>query len=205
MSDTDDIKPDETDGIDTNPVDDPDGADKLDDPGKKALDAMKGKWHSERDRRKAAEQELAALKAQEGEDRKSDNRPDPDEIRKQAKAEAAVEVLRDRVMDKVETKAAKLFADPEDARALLASHVDDFIENGKVELDAIEEALDDLLKRKPHLAAQGGRRFQGSADGGARKGNGPAQLTRDDLKGMSPKEIVKAKAEGRLRDVLGPK
>lgn len=205
MSDTDDIKPDETDGIDTNRVDDPDGADKLDDPGKKALDAMKGKWHSERDRRKAAEQELATLKAQEGEDRKSDNRPDPDEIRKQAKAEAAVEVLRDRVMDKVETKAAKLFADPEDARALLASHVDDFIDNGKVELDAIEEALDDLLKRKPHLAAQGGRRFQGSADGGARKGNGPAQLTRDDLKGMSPKEIVKAKAEGRLRDVLGPK
>jgi len=204
MSEQDDTKPDQTDDVDTDRVDDePEGADKLGDPGKKALDAMKGKWQSERDRRKAVEEELAALKAQQGQ--KSDDQPDPEEIRKQAKAEAAAEVLRDRALDKVEAKAARLFADPEDARALLASRVDEFVDDGKVDTDAIEEALADLLKKKPHLAAQGGRRFQGSADGGARKGSGPAQLTRDDLKGMSPQEIVKAKAEGRLRDVLGEK
>jgi len=182
--------------------DDPDGADKLGDAGKKALDAMKSKWQSERDRRKALEQELATLKAQQGKD---DDQPDPEEIRKQAHAEARAEVLRDRALDKVEAKAAKSFADPEDARALLASRVDEFVDDGKVDVEAIEEALDDLLKKKPHLAAQGGRRFQGSADGGARKGSKPAQLTRDDLKGMSPEAIVKAKAEGRLNDLLGIK
>lgn len=35
--------------------------------------------------------------------------------------------------------------------------------------------------------------------------NGAAQLSREDLKGMSPDAIVKAKAEGRLNDLLGIK
>jgi len=180
---------------------DPEGAEALDDPGKKALDAMKAKWRKERDARKALAEELAKLQAQ----LKSDDQPDPDKIREQARAEALAEVLRERALDKVEAKAAKLFADPEDARALLAPQVDEFIDDGKVDTDAIEEALADLLKRKPHLAAQGGRRFQGSADSGPRNGTGPTQLTRDDLKRMSPYEIVQAKAEGRLKELLGEK
>lgn len=205
MSDTDQNT--EPENVDTDPVDDdgqPDGADQLGDPGKKALDAMKSKWQTERDRRKAVEQELATLKAQ-GKGDQPDDQPDPEKLREQAKAEALAEVLRDRALDKVETKAAKLFADPEDARALLASRVDEFVDDGKVDVGAIEEALADLLSKKPHLAAQGGRRFQGSADGGARKGSKPDQLTRDDLKRMSPQEIVKAKAEGRLNDLFGIK
>lgn len=206
MSDQDDQKPDQTTAepedqdVDTNSADDtaPDGADKLGDAGKKALDAMKGKWQKERDARKVLEAELAKLKAP-----KAGDQPDPDEIRKQAKAEAAAEVLRDRVLDKVEAKAAKVFADPEDARALLASSVDEFIDDGKVDVSAIEDALADLLKRKPHLGAQSGKRFNGSADGGARKGSKPDQLTRDQLKKMTPDEIIKAQDEGRLNDLMG--
>ena len=187
--------------VDTDPVDetgDPEGAEALGDPGKKALDAMKEKWRKERDARKALADELAKLKAQ----LKSGDQPDPEKIREQARAEVLAEVLRERALDKVEAKAAKLFADPEDARALLAPHVDEFIDDGKVDTDAIEEALADLLKRKPHLAAQGGRRFQGSADGGVRNG-APSQLTREDLVGMSPQDIERARREGRLDKLLG--
>lgn len=195
----------EPESVDTDPVDetgDPEGAEALDDPGKKALDAMKAKWRKERDARKALADELAKLKTQQV---KAEDQPDPERIREQAKAEALAEVLRDRALDKVEAKAAKLFADPEDARALLASRVDEFVDDGKVDVEAIEEALADLLSKKPHLAAQGGRRFQGSADSGPRKGTAPEQLTRDDLKRMSPQEIVQAKAEGRLKELLGEK
>jgi hypothetical protein len=202
MSDQDDdTKQDQTDDVDTDRVDDAtnDGADQLGDAGKKALDAMKAKWQKERDDRKALAAELATLK---GQDKKTDE-PDPDEIRKQARAEAAAEVLKDRALDKVETKAAKRFADPEDARALLASRVDEFVDDGKVDVDAIEEALADLLKKKPHLAAQGGRRFEGGADGGARKGNQVAQLTEQDLKRMTPQQIVDAQAKGQLDELLG--
>jgi hypothetical protein len=202
VSDQDDTKQDQTDDVDTDRVDDePEGTDQLGDAGKKALDAMKAKWQRERDARKALADQVAKLTA--SKDEKKDDQPDPDEIRKQAKAEAAAEVLKDRALDKVETKAAKKFADPEDARALLASKVDDFIDDGKVDVDAIEEALADLLKKKPHLAATAEKRFAGSADGGARKGSKPDQLTRQDLKRMTPDQIVKAQADGRLSDLMG--
>ncbi len=55
---------------------------------------------------------------------------------------------------------------------LLRDHkVDDFIDDGKVDVDAIQDALTELLEKKPYLgaAAQGGKnRFQGSAEGGAK-------------------------------------
>lgn len=100
---------------------------------------------------------------------------DADEIRRQAQQEARKELLRERVTDKIETKAAKAFADPEDAVAILlrSSAVEDYIDGDKIDVEAITEALDDLGKKKPHLLAQG-KRFQGGADGGAR----PSKPTR---------------------------
>jgi hypothetical protein len=199
MSDQDDpiVEPDD---VDTDPVDGPgdgqDGdADKLGDAGKKALDSMKSKWQKERDARKALEAKLAAGS-------KDDDQQDPAELRKQAQAEARAEVLAERALDKVEAKAAKLFADPEDARALLAGRVDEFVDDGQVDVDAINEALADLLKKKPHLAAAKAARFQGGADGGARKGSQVAQLTEQDLKKMTPAQIVEARTAGRLDDYM---
>lgn len=198
MSDQDDstIEPDD---VVTDPDDDgqdePEGADQLGDPGKRALDSMKSKWQKARDENKALRDQLAAGK-------RADDQTDPAELRKQLQAEARGEVLRDRALDKIETKAARLFADPEDARALLASRADDFIDDGQIDMDAINEALTDLLSKKPHLAAAKASRFQGGADGGARKGSGPAQLTEQDLKRMTPEQIVAAQNKGRLRDLL---
>jgi hypothetical protein len=100
------------------------------------------------------------------------SQPDVEAIRAQARREADAAVLTDRVMDKIEAKAAKGFADPDDAAALLMRGRDpkDFLDgDGKVDGEAIEDALKELLEKKPHLAAQGGRRFGGGADGGARK------------------------------------
>lgn len=191
----------ETDDVDTDLVDDSDDsdtgdADQLGDAGKKALDSMKSKWQKERDARKALEAKMAA-------GTKDDDQQDPAEVRKQAQAEARAEVLRERALDKVETKAAKLFADPEDARALLASRVEDFVDDGQVDVDAINEALTDLLSKKPHLAAATAKRFQGGADGGARKGSGVAQLTEQDIKRMTPQQIEKARLSGQLNNLLG--
>jgi hypothetical protein len=202
MSDTDDptIEPD----VDPDPVDDTDGgsdddgADKLGDAGKQALDRMKARVREERTARKALEAQLAAARKP-----GTDDAPDPAEIRKAAQAEARAEVLSERALDKVEAKAAKLFADPEDARALLAGRVDEFVDDGKVDVEAIEEALTELLSKKPHLAAATAKRFQGGADGGARKGSGVTQLTEQDLTRMSPQQIDKARLDGRLNDLLG--
>jgi membrane protein involved in colicin uptake len=192
----------ETDDVDTDLVDDSDDGDtgdtdKLGDAGKKALDSMKSKWQKERDARKVLEAKLTAA------DNKDDQTQDPAELRKQAQAEARAEVLKERALDKVEAKAARLFADPEDARALLATRVDDFVDDGQVDVDAINEALTDLLSKKPHLAAATAKRFQGGADGGARKGSQVSQLTEQDLTRMTPQQIDKARLDGRLNDLLG--
>lgn len=208
MSDQDANKNTDTDAdVDTDRVDDdatdaPEGADQLGDAGKKALDSMKAKWKTERDARKALEAELEKFKSKNADKKTDDDTPDADTIRAQARAEAKAEALRERALDKLEAKAAKLFADPEDARALLAGNVEDFVDGDKVDVEAITEALSELLERKPHLAAAPPRRFEGSADGGARKGGSDTKLTREDVRKLAAQgkhdEIVKAKREGRI-------
>lgn len=182
--------------------DDPEGTEQLGDPGKRALDTMKERLRAERERRRAAEAETAALKAKpaEGDD-------SAEAIRAQARAEARAEGLRERALDRLEAKAARLFADPEDARAYLGRQVEDFIDGDSVDTDAITEALQELLKRKPYLAATATAakpKFEGTGDGGARKGSaGPKQLTETDVKKMRPEQIVAAQKAGQLRDYLG--
>src|SRR5699024_8991195 len=93
-------------------------------------------------------------------------------------------------------------ADPTDAYSFLDLTQFEVDDDGNVDEDEIAEAIDELVKKKPYLAAQGGRRFQGSADGGTRKEARPKQLTRADLAGMSPAEIDQAHKTGRLHDLL---
>ncbi len=100
------------------------------------------------------------------------------EAAEQAKQEAQREALKERVLDKIEAK-AKDFADPADAVVMVmrGRTADDFIDDGKIDVDAIQDALTELLEKKPYLgsAAQGGKnRFQGSAEGGA-KSSKPAR------------------------------
>ncbi|MFF0823050.1 hypothetical protein ACFYUR_22035 [Micromonospora haikouensis] len=140
-----------------------DDADDLRDAGKKALDAMKGQrnkaradlrpWTAlARDLGVKTPDEVKALLA--GKTKDGGDAPDPEQIRREARAEAQRETLNERVLDKIEAKARK-FADPADAAALLLREhgVDDFLDGSRIDADAIAEALDDLLERKPYLAA----------------------------------------------------
>ncbi|MFI1324556.1 hypothetical protein ACH4TI_15105 [Streptomyces rochei] len=169
---------------------DPEGTDALGDKGKRALAAMKGKWKSERDKRRELEQRLS----QGGEDDAA------------AKAvQAATAAANTRILRAEVRAAAKgRLADPKDALTFLDISQFEVDEDGQVDEDEITDAIDTLLKNKPYLAAQSGRKFQGTGDGGAaRKAGRPKQLTREDLKGMSADAILKAKSEGRLDDALG--
>lgn len=180
---------------DTGDTGEPEG---LGDAGKQAIDRMKTKWTTERDKRKALEAELEKLRAP-----KSDgDEPDIEAIRREA-ATQAVAAANERILKaEVRAAAAGKLADPADALRLMDMSQFEVDSEGNVDAQEITEAIDSLLESKPYLSAQSVRRFQGSADGGARKGNrAGAQLTHDDLKGMTPEAIVKAKAEGRLADL----
>lgn len=191
---------------------DPDAAD-LGDKGKQALDRMKEQRNAARTQLREfkalglSPEQIKALQKKPAAGTEDPEAPSPDEIREQARTEARAEAMRERVVDKIEAKASRAFADAEDAVAiLLRQHdPDDFLDGDKLDVEAIQEALDELLEKKPHLAVQGGKRFQGTPDGGTRKAARPGQLKRDDLSRMSPQEISKARAEGRLADLLGTK
>lgn len=181
---------------------DPDGAESLGDPGKKALDSMKGKWRDERTKRQALEQRIAELEA--GPKGDNTDQPTADQIRTQAAREANEKANARILRSEVKALAAGKFADVSDAILNLDLSGFEVDENGDVDADEITDAIEKLLTRKPHLAATARPRFQGSGDGGAaRKAAGPSQLTEADLDRMSPEQISKAKREGRLNKILG--
>jgi len=140
---------------------DPEGADKLGDEGKRALDRMKAeraaakkeaaaaKKSAAEERRKAAE---LARKVAEFEDR------DKSELEKaQAKAErsekqAASAVARS-VRSEIKVAASDTFADTSDAIDVLMRDPSKYVDaDGEIDTDAIEADLADLLERKPHWA-----------------------------------------------------
>lgn len=119
----------------------------------------------------------------------------------------ALAAANDRILKaEVRAAAATKLADPQDAIRFLDMSEFEVGSDGEVDASKVAKAVDDLIESKPYLAAQRGKRFEGGVDGGARKdASRPTQLSREDLKGMSPEAIVAAKAEGRLNDALGIK
>lgn len=177
----------------------------LGDAGKKALDAMKADRNKYRDDLKSLRDEFDAFKA------KADG--------KEAEHAAALEAQR--IKDEALAAANERIVSAELRAAAKGKVADDVLsdlglfikpsdfevgDDGSVDPDAITRAVDDLIKNKPSLAAQG-KRFQGTADGGARNdATKVGQLTEADVKRLASEgrheEIVKAREEGRLRDYL---
>ncbi|MEU1805845.1 hypothetical protein [Streptomyces sp. NPDC019937] len=184
---------DADDGADDDDAD-PEGADHLGDPGKRALASMKGKWRSERDKRRALEKQVADSAA--GDKAAAERR----QIEQDALAKANVRIVR----AEVRAAAARKLADPADALKFLDLDQFEVDDDGNLDSEEVAEAIEELIKNKPYLAAATAKRFQGTGDGGAaRKASRPKQLTENDLKTMSAEQIVKAQDEGRLDDLLG--
>lgn len=170
--------------------------------GKRALDSMKDKWRTERDLRKAQDARIAELEAKQSKPEGQDDKPDVDAIRREATSAATKAANARIVKAEIKAAAAGKLADPADALTMLDLSKFDVDSDGNVDAEDITDAIDRLLQAKPYLSAQGGKRFQGSADGGARKPNREGvQLTREDLKTMSPAAIVEARKAGRCSDL----
>lgn len=120
------------------------------------------------------------------------------EAKDQGRNEARVEVGVKLAQARIEAALARVVDDPaaiaEDLN--LASYVTD---DGDVDEDKVQ-----ALKAKYERLLKPGKP-SGDGDGGPRGNSKPGQLSRDDIKSMTPEQIVKAKADGRLNDVLGVK
>jgi hypothetical protein len=173
-----------------------DGETALGDAGKKALDAMKAERKTARDQAAAEKARADALQA------KLDGK-EAEYAAEQKSEQAALAKYNDKIL-KSEVKAAAkgVLADPADAYKFLDLSKFEVDDDGNVDEAVIAKALTDLIEKKPYLAAQGGTRFQGTADGGARNDAAKtSQLSQADLASMTPGEVNKARREGRLRDL----
>ncbi len=176
------------------------GEEALGDPGKKALDAMKAKWREAEQRAKDAAAKLAEHEAKTaGREAEHQAEQQAQRVKDEALASANERIKK----SEVRAAAAGKLADPQDALRYLDLGSIEVDDDGEIDRTAVDAQIADLLTKKPYLAAQGGGRFQGGGDGGARKETGkPQQYTKEDVAKMTPQQIVTARSEGRLDDYL---
>lgn len=185
---------------------DTEGQTSLGDAGKQALDRMKAERNAAKAEARANKAELDRIKAELA----LKDKPAEEQAIEAAKAEARAEATQKanaRILkSELKALATGKLADPTDAALYI--NLDDFTvdDNGDVDSDALNEAITELLTRKPHLAAVKPNRFDGDADQGAKGKNAkPAQLTQSELDRMTPAEVVAAQAAGQLNTLLGIK
>lgn len=161
---------------------------------RKLVEARKGA-----DRAAELEKQLAILQGKEAEYQATQE--------KAALEAGALAKANERILKaEIRAAAAGKLADPADALRFLDLAQFEVGQDGEVDTAAVTAAIEKLATDKPYLAAQGGNPgtvFE--SPGTHRKGAPAGQLTRDDLKGMTPEQINTARAEGRLNDLLGIK
>jgi len=142
----------------------------LGDAGKKALDAMKDKWHASRDEAAKFKADLEELRAKvDGKEKELAS-----ERERAAVEAAALSKANERILAaEIRAAAAGKLNDPADALRYLDTAKFEVSDDGSVDSAAIAAAITDLISSKPYLAVQDGTRFQGGADGGPRNGVTP--------------------------------
>lgn len=128
------------------------------------------------------------------------------EVEAEVTAKANARILR----SELRAAATGKLADPADAALFIDVSKFEVTDDGDVDQAALNEAITELIEKKPHLAAQKVNRFDGAADQGAKgKDAGPQQLGQADLDRMKAAGdddgIAQARAEGRFNTLLGIK
>jgi hypothetical protein len=129
-----------------------------------AYEAEKEKRKTAAEAARTATEELAALKAKIA----GTEAEHAAQLAAQKVKDEALSAANSRIL-KAEVRAAATgkLSDPADALQFLDLSKLEVGEDGEVDGKAVAAAIDDLIKNKPYLAAQG-KRFQGAGDGGTR-------------------------------------
>jgi len=171
-----------------------------------AADGLKKALKAERALRRTAEREARDLKAERENADKEPAEQALDQARREAAAEATSAANKRILRSEVRAIAKGRLADPADALVYLDLDSFEVDDDGEIDSEAIEDAISDLLKKKPYLGADTGEKFRGGADQGARgKKEAPSQLSKDDLKKLTPAQIVEADRNGQLNALKGIK
>lgn len=143
-------------------------APELGDAGKQALDRMKAERKAALTSAKEAKAEADALRIQLAAKDKPAEEIALDNARKEGET-AATQAANVRIVrSELKAAAAVKLANPLDALAFINPTDFEVDRNGEVDSDALNEAIDDLLRARPYLASGRPIPFQGGGDGGAK-------------------------------------
>lgn len=150
---------------------------------------------------KAKEKELATLKAEREAQNKTPEEQQIEAARREG--ETAAEKRANERLVKAELKAAAKgkLTNVADALVFIDLSSIEVGDDGEVDSDALETAIDNLLTERPYLGAAPTKRFGGGVDQGGQKSAAPKQLTRAELANMSPEAIVAAEEKGQLANL----
>lgn len=144
---------------------------------------------------KGMEEQLAKLQGREAEYQKAEELA---KIQQQAIASANQRVLK----SEIRAAAASVLENPADATIFLDLSKFTVSDDGEINSEEISNALGALVKERPYLAKRQPNTGVVSTPPSGTRAQTVQQLTREQLKGMTPSEIAKADAEGRLRNIL---
>lgn len=157
---------------------------------RKLKDALK-----QNDKYKGIEEQLAKLQGREAEYQKAEELA---KLQQQAIASANQRVLK----SEIRAAAASVLENPADATIFLDLSKFTVSDDGETNSEEINNALGALVKERPYLAKRQQNTGVVSTPPSGARAQTVQQLTREQLKGMTPSEIVKAEAEGRLSNIL---
>lgn len=121
-------------------------------------------------------------------------------------AEAIAKANQRIVKSEVKAAAKGRFQNPADAFAFIDLSEFEVNDDGEVDADEIEAALDKVLEDRPYLGAEAQTtkppKFEGTADQGAGHQAAARQWTAADFAGKSPAQIEEARKSGLLTNLL---
>lgn len=174
------------------------GADGLGDAGKKALDAIRADLKAEKARARQFETELQKLRDADALKDKSETEREIALAKQEATREANAKANERILKSDIRAEAKGKLADPNDALVYLKLSEFTADDEGNYDPEDIASAISDLLAKKPYLASKNPVvKFDNGKTGNAPLG----QLTKGDLAGMKPEDIVAARKAGRLKSL----
>ena len=167
-------------------VTDPEGAEALGDPGKRALDTMKQKLAAEKAAKKELQDKLAALTAKPADEKT------PEDYQREADERATAKANERVLKADIRAAAKEILVDPSDAFLNIDLKQFEADADGEFDPEEIADALKALVERKPHLgknpAGQPGNPAPRTV-APAKAGGSPKALSLDE-------RIAKASADG---------
>lgn len=130
---------------------DPEGADKLGDAGKKALDAMKEREKAARAATRERDAEIERLRAEIAAQTQTAEERAREEARRELRVEADTRANQRILKAEIRAAATAKLADPADALRFLDLSEFEVSNDGEVDESRIAEAINDLIAARPYL------------------------------------------------------